>query len=165
MDFHDKLPRNLKEFPVYIAVISLISVNILAPLITCFELHQFSFSVWKAVLPVIPRIWIVVILLVPVTYKPAQLLTDLFVKKSDSFRAVITINILCTVFLMSIILTIAGTWIGMHSVSMEPVVHFFYRWPRNFSLSFAVELLIAQPAARHILYVYHMHTDADGLRS
>ena len=45
MDFHMKLPRNKKEFALFMAVISIISVNIIAPLITCFE-AGFRLSVW-----------------------------------------------------------------------------------------------------------------------
>ena len=41
MDFCEKLPRSKKEFALFIAVISVLSVNIIAPLITCFE---FGFS-------------------------------------------------------------------------------------------------------------------------
>ena len=36
MDFYMKLPRNKKEFALFMGVISIISVNIIAPLITCF---------------------------------------------------------------------------------------------------------------------------------
>lgn len=38
MDFYMKLPRSKKEFALFMAIISIISVNIIAPLITCFEL-------------------------------------------------------------------------------------------------------------------------------
>ena len=34
MDFCEKLPRSKKEFALFIAVISVLSVNIIAPLIT-----------------------------------------------------------------------------------------------------------------------------------
>lgn len=37
MEFYQKLPRNKKEFTLFIAVTSIISVNIIAPIITCFE--------------------------------------------------------------------------------------------------------------------------------
>jgi len=37
MEFYTKLPRNKKEFALFMAVISVISVNIIAPLITFFE--------------------------------------------------------------------------------------------------------------------------------
>ena len=63
---------------------------------------------------------------------------------TDSYRAQITINILCTVFLMSIFLTVIGSWIGARQITTEPVRLFFYKWPRSFSISFVVEALVAQ---------------------
>ena len=71
MDFCEKLPRSKKEFALFIAVISVLSVNIIAPLITCFE-FGFSLAVWADVLTVIPFIWLSVVALVLLTYRPAQ---------------------------------------------------------------------------------------------
>jgi accessory gene regulator protein AgrB len=158
MDFHMKLPRNKKEFILFMAVISLISVNIIAPLITCFELG-FRFEVWLSALKVIPFIWPCVIALVLITYKPAEKMTYLIIKKEDSFGAHMTVNILCTVFLMSIFLTVIGTWIGSRHISLEPVRLFFYKWPRNFAISFAVEAVIAQPIARLVMNKLHKVKD------
>ncbi|MDR3121267.1 MAG: hypothetical protein LBU58_08045 [Clostridiales bacterium] len=154
MDFHMKLPRNKKEFALFIAIISILSVNIIAPLITAFEMG-FSLTVWADVIKVIPFIWLCVVALALLTLKPADWLTRKIVHKDDSFNAHITINILCTVLLMSIFLTVIGTWIGSRRVSMEPIVFFFYKWPRNFAISFAVEALFAQPIARAVLYKLH----------
>jgi hypothetical protein len=160
MDFYTKLPRSFKEFPLYIAVISVISVNIIAPLITCFEVG-FNLDVWAGVYHVISFIWLTVVACVVITYKPAQWLTQKIIKKGDSFYAVITINILCNVFLMSILLTVFGTWVGTRKVSMEPILHFFYKWPRNFAISFAIESLIAQPIARRVMCIYHAKKDVE----
>lgn len=158
MEFYMKLPRSKKEFALFMAIISIISVNIIAPLITCFE-FEFSFVVWKDVLTVIPFIWLSVIALVLLTYKPAEWMTGKIVAKDDSFNAHIVVNILCTVFLMSIFLTVIGTWIGSRNVSMEPIRLFFYKWPRNFAISFGVECLIAQPIARAVLHKLHKYID------
>ncbi|MDR0936722.1 MAG: hypothetical protein LBM98_08585 [Oscillospiraceae bacterium] len=159
MDFHMRLPRGKREFALFMAIVSILSVNIIAPLITCFELG-FSFSVWADVLRIIPFVWLSVIALVLLTYKPAEWLTDRIIARDDSFRAHITINIMCTVLLMSVFLTIIGTWIGGRRVSLEPIQLFFYKWPRNFAISFAVEALIAQPIARAVLYKLHQAADA-----
>lgn len=159
MEFYMKLPRNKKEFALFMAVISIISVNIIAPLITFFEVG-FHMYVWADTLKVIPFIWVAVIILVLLTYKPAEWLTSRFVQEGDSFKSHIIINILCTVFLMSIFLTIIGTWIGQRHISMEPIVMFFYKWPRNFAISFFVESCIAQPIARFVILKLHTHTDA-----
>ncbi|WP_331463137.1 hypothetical protein [Konateibacter massiliensis] len=149
-----KLPRNKKEFALFMTVISVISVNIIAPLITCFE-AGFHLYVWADALKVIPFIWLSVISLVLLTYRPAEWLTHKIVKDGDSFNTVMLVNILCTVFLMSIFLTIIGTWIGTGAVTMLPIRRFFYLWPRNFSISFAVELCIAQPIARWVILLKH----------
>jgi len=159
MDFHMKLPRNGKEMALFMLIISVISVNIIAPLITCFE-FGFSLTVWRNVLAVIPFIWMSVIALVLLTYRPAEWLTRKIVREGDSFNAVMLANILSTVFLMSIFLTVIGTWIGSRSVSTEPLRLFFFKWPRNFAISFAVEALIAQPIARRVLYTLHVASDS-----
>jgi hypothetical protein len=162
MDFHMKLPRSAKEFPLFIAIISILSVNIIAPLITCFE-FGFHLSVWVDVLHIIPFIWLSVIALVLLTYKPAEWLTRKIIAKGDSFNAHIVVNILCTVFFMSIFLTVIGTWIGSRQISIEPVRLFFHKWPRNFAISFAVEALFAQPVARFVMLKIHQAKDAKNL--
>jgi hypothetical protein len=162
MEFYMNLPRSKKEFALFMAVISIISVNIIAPLITCFE-AGFHMYVWADAIKIIPFIWISVIALVLITFKPAEWLTSRIVKEGDSFSSHITINILCTVFLMSIFLTVIGTWIGTRQVSMDPIRMFFYKWPRNFSISFAVELFIAQPIARAVMLKIHQGKDSESI--
>jgi len=159
MDFYMKLPRSKKEFALFMAVISIISVNIIAPLITCFELG-FNLHTWANTLKVIPFIWVAVVAIVLITYKPAEWLTKCIIKEGDSFSSHITINILCTVFLMSILLTVIGTWIGTRQISMEPIRLFFYKWPRNAAISFFVEACIAQPIARLVMLKLHQRLDA-----
>ena len=158
MEFYMKLPRNKKEFALFMAVISIISVNIIAPLITCFE-FGFRLDVWLDVLKVIPFIWLSVIVLVLITYYPAEWMTERIAAEGDSFNAHIVINILCTVFLMSIFLTVIGTWIGGRRLTMEPIRLFFFKWPRNFAISFGVEALIAQPVARKVMNAMHSMMD------
>lgn len=101
MEFYMKLPRNKKEFALFMAIISIISVNIIAPLITCFEIG-FHLYVWADALKIMPFIWLSVIALVLATYKPAEWMTAKITQKGDSFNAHIVVNIMCTVFLMSI---------------------------------------------------------------
>lgn len=159
MDFHMRLPRNKREFALFIAIISVLSVNIIAPLITCFELG-FHLSVWMDALTILPFIWVSVIALVLLTYKPAEWLTHRIVKPQDSFSATVTLNILCTVLLMSVFLTVIGTWIGSRHISWAPIIGFFYQWPRNFTISLGVELLIAQPIARLVMLKVHQRKDS-----
>ena len=158
MDFYMKLPRNKKEFAVFMGIISIISVNIIAPLITCFE-AGFHLYVWQDVLTVLPFIWLSVLAIVLLTYIPPEKLTAAIVDKDDSFHSHIVINILCTVFLMSILLTVIGTWIGTRSITLEPIHKFFYKWPRNFAVSLFGEMCIAQPIARFVIYRIHLWRD------
>lgn len=160
MDFYMKLPRNIREFIIFLAIISIISVNIIAPLISCFEMG-FSLRVWREVMKVLPFIWLSVVALVLLTYRPGMWLTSKISDRGDSFHAHITINILCNVFLMSILLTVIGTWIGSGRISPEPIRLFFYKWPRNFALSFAVELLIAQPIGHWVMTRIHSRKDGN----
>ena len=154
MEFYMKLPRNKKEMAVFIGIISVISVCIIAPLITCFEVG-FNMTVWGQAMKSVPFIWISVIIIVLLTPKPAEWLTRKIIKEEDSFNAHIIVNTLCTVFLMSILLTVIGTWIGIGKITMEPIYKFFYKWPRNFAIAFAVEIFIAQPIARFVMLKLH----------
>ncbi len=158
MEFYQKLPRNKKEFALFMLVISVISVHIIAPVITCFEIG-WSWQVWLSAWKIVPFLWPCVIAIVLLTYIPAEKLTHLIVKDGDSFRSVVTINIMCTVFLMSILLTVIGTWVGCMKISMEPIYGFFYKWPRNMAISFMVEALIAQPIARWVISAVHRAQD------
>lgn len=64
---------------------------------------------------------------------------------------------------MSIFLTIIGTWIGNRQVNMEPIRMFFYKWPRNMTIFFAVEAFIAQPIARAVMLKMHKITDTENI--
>ncbi|WP_259682746.1 hypothetical protein [Lactiplantibacillus pentosus] len=88
MAFSLKLPRNRYEFSRFILIISVISVNVIAPLVTCFEVG-FSWRTWQQTMTVLPMIWVVVV----------------------------------------------ASWIGTRTISWLPVQQFFYKWPRNFSIS------------------------------
>ncbi len=152
--FHNNLPRNRKEFVLFMAVVSIISVNIIAPLITFSEIG-FSKDIYLATLKILPFVWLCVIPTVLITKKPASHLTNRVAKQGDSFSSTIIINTLCSVFCMSIILTIVGSWIGSHSFTLKPIEHFFVKWPRNFAIALAVEAIIAQPIARFVMYRLH----------
>jgi len=163
MDFFMKLPRNKKEQALFMGIISIISVNIIAPLITMMEMG-FSLAVYRNALHTVPLIWPVVIVLVLLTEKPAGKLTHKIVREGDSFNSVILANILCCVLMMSVVLTVVGTWIGMRQISMAPIYSFVRNWPRNFAVSFAVESLIAQPIARFAMLKFHLATEKSASR-
>ena len=154
MDFYVKLPRNKREFTLFIAIVSVLSVNIIAPLITCFEVG-FSFHTWGQTLQVLPFIWLVVVAFVLITNAPASKVTNQILAKEDSFNAHMIINCLVNVLMMSVFLTVIGSWIGTRHISWLPITQFFYKWPRNFAISFFVEAVLAQPFARFILLKKH----------
>lgn len=147
MEYYMRLPRNKREFCLFMAIISVISVNIIAPLITCFEMG-FSTSTWAAALRTMPYIWVGVIACVLATCYPAEWATRRVLDEGDSYNAHILTNILVTVCMISIVLTVVAPWIATGGISMEPIDQFFFRWPRNFAISLFVEALIAQPIAR-----------------
>ena len=158
MEFYTKLPRNKREFVIFMAIVSIISVNIIGPIISCFQ-TGFSLDAYLNVLPILPFIWICVVALVLITKKPAEYMKSKIVNQEDSFNAHIIVNILCTVFMMSIVLTIVGEWIGSGQITMHPIENFIYNWPRNFAVAFAVELFIAQPIARFAMMKLHQAID------
>lgn len=157
--FYMHLPRRKREFALFMVVISLISVNIIAPLITFSEVGFISTEVWLNVLKILPVLWLTVLVVVLITLKPATWLTDKIIHPKDSYNAHIVVNILCSVFLMSIILTVVGTGVGEWHFGSDIFTHFLFRWPRNFGIAFGVEALIAQPIARQVLHHYHLVVD------
>lgn len=78
-----------------------------------------------------------------------------FVKPTDGFNAQVLFNILFSITILSILLTVIGSWIGMRDINMEPIQTFFYDWPRYFVIAFWVETLIAQPVARLAMKKLH----------
>ncbi|MFC6261816.1 hypothetical protein [Levilactobacillus fujinensis] len=154
MEFQQRLPQNLRETVLFMAVISLISVNIIAPVITGLEVG-FSVAHWTMVLHQLPLLWLSVIILVVLTQQPATKMAGYFLGKRPSFRSAMLITTLCNVFLMSLVLTILGTWIGTGQVTLDPVIHFAAKWPRNFTIAFVIEAFVAQPIARSVMAGVH----------
>jgi len=154
LEFQQRLPQNLRETVLFMAIISVISVNIIAPIITGLEVG-FSFNHWAMVLHQMPLLWVSVIILVVLTQQPAGKLASYFLDRQSSFRSAMLITAMCNVFLMSLVLTILGTWIGMGQVTLDPVVHFFAKWPRNFTIALIVEAFVAQPIARSVMALVH----------
>ncbi|WP_225441578.1 hypothetical protein [Lactiplantibacillus pentosus] len=96
MAFSLKLPRNRVEFSWFILIISVISVNVIAPLITCFEVG-FSWRPRQQTLTVLSMIWVEVAALVLVTHRPAEQVTRKILARDDSFRANMIVNCLVNV--------------------------------------------------------------------
>ena len=154
MDFYMKLPRNGKEFALFLGIIASISVTIIAPVISGFEVG-FSLATWRQTLTILPMMLGVVVVFVLLTHMPAEKLAAQLTEETDSFKAKITITILINVAMMSVLLTIAGAMIATRSISLAPFQQFFYKWPRNFTIALLTEMLIAQPIARWVMYRLH----------
>jgi hypothetical protein len=151
-----RLPRNGKEGILFLLIISIISVNTIAPIIVGLE-RGFSMEVYMDALKIIPIMWIVVILCVTLIAGPVVgKLMPIFVEKADGFNARVLFETLFTVGVLSILLTIIGNWIGTKQISMAPFENFLQIWPRNFGIALWIELLVAQPIARFAMKQLHM---------
>ncbi|WP_026583466.1 hypothetical protein [Bacillus sp. J33] len=151
----DRLPQNAKEGILFLLIISIISVNTIAPIIMGME-RGFSKDNYIETLTIIPFMWIIVVLLVRLVAGPlVGRVMPKFVGQTDGFNARVLLNTLLNVTVLSILLTIIGTWVGTKQISLEPFQNFFHSWFRNFGVAFWIELLIAQPIARFTMKKIH----------
>lgn len=157
--FHTHLPRNPKEAVIFMLVIAVISVNTI-PVVIGGLTSGFTLAMWTGLLRVMPALLVAVVAVVLLTMKPAQMLTSRLVRPGDSFRAHMVLNALCSVLLISLVMTVVGTWIGTRQVSTEPLEQFAHLWPRNCTIAFLVEALLAQPVARQVMRRCHQRVDA-----
>ena len=151
----ERLPQNAKEGILFLLIISIISVNTIAPIIIGLE-RGFSKEVYMETLKILPIMWIIVVLLVRLVAGPiVGKVMPMFVGKTDGFNARVLLNTLLNVTVLSLFLSIIGTWVGMGEISLEPFKNFLHIWPRNFAIAFWIELLIAQPIARFAMKKLH----------
>lgn len=150
-----RLPRNAKEGLLFLLIISIISVNTIAPIIVGLE-RGFSKEVYLDTLKIIPFMWIIVVLLVKLVAGPlVGKVMPKFVGKTDGFNARVLLNTLLNVTVLSIVLSVVGTWVGTKQISLDPLKNFLHIWPRNFGVAFWIELLVAQPIARFVMKTLH----------
>ena len=154
-----RLPRNSKEGILFLLIISIISVNTIAPIIVGLE-RGFSKEVYIDTLKIIPFMWIIVVLSVRLIAGPVVgKLMPKFMGQTDGFNARVLLNTLLNVTVLSILLSIIGTWVGTKQISLEPLKNFLHIWPRNFGIAFWIELLVAQPIARFAMKTLHTRQD------
>ena len=150
-----RLPRNGKEGIIFLFIISIISVNTIAPIIVGLE-RGFSKEVYFDTLRILPIMWVIVVFSVRFIAGPiVKRLMPKFVGQTDGFNARVLLNTVLNVTVLSICLTIIGTWVGSGQITMEPIENFFSIWPRNFGVAFWIELIIAQPIARYVMKQIH----------
>ncbi|MGQ3481336.1 hypothetical protein [Paenibacillus sp. TY11] len=151
----ERLPQNAKEGILFLLIISIISVNTIAPIIMGLE-RGFSKENYLETLKIIPFMWIIVVLLVRLVAGPlVGKVIPKFVGQTDGFNARVLLNTLLNVTVLSMLLTIIGTWVGTKQISLEPFQNFFHSWFRNFGVAFWIELLVAQPIARFAMKKIH----------
>ncbi|MBM7666791.1 hypothetical protein JOC25_003313 [Solibacillus kalamii] len=125
------------------------------PLIMGFE-RGFTKEVYFGTLKILPIMWIIVVLLVRLVAGPlVGKIMPKFVGQTDGFNARVLLNTLLNVTVLSVCLTIIGTWVGTKTFGLEPLKKFFHIWPRNFAIAFWIELLVAQPIARFAMKKLH----------
>ncbi|WP_325063425.1 hypothetical protein [Gracilibacillus salitolerans] len=108
MHVETRLPRNGKEGIIFLLIISIISVNTIAPIIMGLE-RGFSNEVYLQTLKIIPFMWVVVVLLVNFVADPlVGKVMPKFIGKTDGFNAKVLLNTLLHVTFLSILLTIIG---------------------------------------------------------
>lgn len=154
MEFYMKLPRNAKEKMIFMLIVSLISVNIIGPVISMCEIG-FNWQNYRNTLMILPIIWVAVIISVLIAEKPANFFQQKITDKDDSFNSQIIVNTICNVLIISAIMTIVGSWIGQGSIPMHTIHQFGQIWPRNFGIALAIEALVAQPIARQAMVLIH----------
>ncbi|MEL3962804.1 hypothetical protein [Lysinibacillus endophyticus] len=161
----DRLPQNAKEGILFLLIISIISVNTIAPIIMGLE-RGFSLENYFETLKIIPFMWVIVVLLVRLVAGPlVGKIMPKFVGQTDGFNARILLNTLLNVTVLSVLLTIIGTWVGTRQISIQPFQNFLHIWPRNFGVAFWIELLIAQPIARFAMKKLHARQKAENANS
>ncbi|MNB78482.1 hypothetical protein D3C81_284080 [compost metagenome] len=150
-----RLPRNRNEGILFMLIISIISVNTIAPVITGLELG-FSKEVYLNTLKIIPVMWVIIVLSVNLIAGPiVAKLTPKIEGQNDGFNARVLLHIVLNVTVLSIMMSIIGTWVGTRQISLKPFENFLHIWPRNFGVAFWIELLIAQPIARYVMKKMH----------
>ncbi|EPE60895.1 putative membrane protein [Exiguobacterium sp. S17] len=155
MHLEDRLPQNPKEGILFMLIISILSVNTIAPIIVGME-RGFSVAHYVDTLKIIPFAWIALIVLIRFIVKPlAGILFNRLAGQTDGFNARILLNIVLNVSMISFVMTIIGPWIGMGEINFGTLEHFFPTWFRNFGIAFWVELLFAQPIARAVMKSIH----------
>lgn len=159
MQFHMRLPRNKGEFALFLLIVSLISVNLIAPTLTCMELG-FSPEAWLATYSAIGFVWLLVVACVLLTKRPAEWLCSRFAAEDDSYNMQILMNIVASVTLLSLVLTLLAPMVATGEDLGHSLGEFIYRWPRNFGVALLVEALIAQPIARWVMNRMHLVKDA-----
>lgn len=151
----NRLPQSAAEGIIFMLVISFISVNTIAPIIMFMEIG-LSLQTYVEFFKIMPVMWIIVILLVRFAAGPlVGKILPKFQGETDRFNARILLNIVMNVTILSLTLTVIGTWVGSREISADIFTRFFPTWFRNFGIAFWIEVIVAQPIARFVMVKIH----------
>src|SRR5690625_3742739 len=107
-----RLPQSAAEGIIFMLTISFISVNTIAPIIMFMELGV-SIVTYLQFLKIMPVMWAIVILLVRFVAGPLiGKIMPKFQSETDGFNARVLLNIVMNVTILSLTLTVIGTWVG-----------------------------------------------------
>lgn len=155
MEFEQRLPQTKKEGILFGLIISILSVNVIPPIITGFE-AAFSLDIYLDSFHHMPLMWLAIFIFATLIQKPAGKLAHYFLgDNQNSFKATMLIEVLGDVFFMCTLMSIVGPWIGTQHISADPFLTYFKKWPRNFTVAFISEAFIIQPIARTIMSFIH----------
>ena len=163
-----RMPWNAKEGIIYGCVIASIS-SLLIGGYNVYDNMGYTLDRFDEFAMQYIVIWPVMFLLAftlvnTVVGRIAKMVVGKYSSPGDSTNAIIAMNIIVCVLLMSVILTFLGGLVGQTigfmlggpSVDvMELIENWPHIWPRNFCIAFWVEMLIAQPAARRVMVRMH----------
>lgn len=155
MNKENRLPQSPREGILFMVIISIISVNTIAPIIMMLD-QGFNMDNYLKTLRIIPFIWVIIVLLVTLVAQPiVSKVMPIFVAETDGFNARILLNTFLTVTVLSVCMSIIGPWVGTGKIGIEPFQNFFHNWFRNFGVAIWIELLVAQPIARFAMKRLH----------
>ncbi|WP_449620396.1 hypothetical protein [Robertmurraya sp. Marseille-Q9965] len=114
------MTQNTKEGILFLLIISIISVNTNALIIMGLE-RGFRKENYLKTLKIIQSMWVIVVSLVRLVAGPiVGKVMPKFVGQVDGFNARVLMNTLMNVTVLSIFLTIIGTWVGTKQISLQP---------------------------------------------
>ena len=145
------LPRNAKEGIIFGVFMCLFMVLVMSFANICINMggvNAQSLSAWGISLPIV---FVVAFAVENIVVTPiSNFIMNRVYKERSNSNAVVALNAIIIVTMMSLIMTFLGGVIGGMSVSAV-LSGFLTSWPRNFCIAMFCNLLFAGPLARLIL--------------
>lgn len=152
-----RLPMNKKEGIIYGTVICGITASVMCFYNLYLGFGNLTQEMLLTFAKSLPLFFVIAMLLENFVVRYfADALVQKFGHEEDSFNATILFSILFTVLGMSFLMTFIGDVFG-HGLMVNRATfgRFVHAWPRNFGVVLALEILVAQPIARKIMFILH----------